>query len=198
RGRPIERPVRTQAFAHPRMCPRLCWRGAPVLAVKPPVSTACPIWAAWFRAYHRALRRYITRLLGRGRGATRSVHGGVVGLQYLFWSNWRINTTRSGVVGRTNGRRDRTRFFEHGVGSRNILHHSAISRNVPRSVRGNGLESCHSSRMTCAARIDRTCHGPIGGGCPLYPPTRTKRGDVGMSALCHKRSLAVSYAPFTW
>src|SRR5262249_57684754 len=84
------------------MCPRLCWRGAPVLAVKPPIRTACPNWAAWFRAYHRALWRYITRLLGRGRAATSAVHGGLVGLQYLFRSDWRTNTTSTGVASSTN------------------------------------------------------------------------------------------------
>src|SRR5262249_49035121 len=78
------------------MCPRLCWRGAPVLAIKPLVSAACPIWAAWFRAYHRALWRYITRLLGRGRAAASAVHGCVVGLQYLFRGDWRGYTTGMG------------------------------------------------------------------------------------------------------
>src|SRR5262249_51433763 len=135
------------------MCPRLCWRGAPVLAVKPLVSSTCPIWAAWLRAYHRALWRYITRLLGRGRAAASAVHGCVVGLQYLFRGDWRGDTTGSGVVSRTNGRRDRTGFFCHGVGSRYIFYHSWISRNVPRSVRWNRLESCHASAMDWTARL---------------------------------------------
>src|SRR5262249_19036809 len=41
----------------------------------------------------------------------------------------------AGGVGWRTGGRGETAFFDHGVGSRYILHHFAISRNVPRSVR---------------------------------------------------------------
>src|SRR5262249_5187152 len=57
---------------------------------------------AWPRSNHRPLWRHITCLFSGSGAAAGSLHGGVVGLQYLFRDDRRVNTARRDVVGRTN------------------------------------------------------------------------------------------------
>ena len=77
-------------------------QGYPFSAIEPALRAACTIWAAWPRTYYRALWRHVTRPFGGSGAAAGSVHSGVIGLQYLFRGDRRVNTARRDVVGRTN------------------------------------------------------------------------------------------------
>jgi MHS family proline/betaine transporter-like MFS transporter len=91
------------------------------------------------------------RRLGGGSTAAGALHGGGVGLQYLFWSDRRLDAARSGLAGRTHWQGDCTGVPDHGGGSRRVLYNIALSRNLPHPIRWRHFECGQGLCMTVHA-----------------------------------------------